>query len=325
MKALVCNSFEGLAGLDYQDMDEPDLLPGHVRVRIKAAGLNFADTLIIKGEYQEKPELPFIPGLEACGEVIEAGDGAGYPPGTRVAFVQSSGAFAEEAVVPAEACVPVPDDMDDETAAGFLVTYGTSHVALDHRGGLKEGETLLVHGAAGGVGLAAVEIGKRMGATVIGTAGAPHKLEIAREHGADHMINYREENFREHVMEITNGKGVDVVYDPVGGDVFDSSLRCLAWEGRLLTIGFASGRIPEAKANYLLVKNTSVVGVHWGAYMRKSPGVVVASLQTLFGWYAEGVLNPHVSETFPLNEGAEAMKALLSRRTTGKVVLTVES
>lgn len=325
MKALVCRSLDGVDGLEFGEFDTPKMKPGHVRVRIHAAGLNFADTLIIKGQYQVRVEPPFVPGLEGAGEVIEVGEGAGLSKGMRVAFVQSYGSFAEEAVVSAASCVPIPDAMSYEDAAGFLVTYGTSHVALEHRGRLKKGEVLLVHGASGGVGITAVEIGKKMGATVIGTAGSQHKMDIATEHGADHVINYRTDDFRKRVKEITGGRGVDVVYDPVGGDVFDESLRCLAWEGRLLVIGFASGRIPEAPANYLLVKNTSVIGVHWGAYTDKDPGVVVGSLQKLFSWYAEGALKPHVSETFALSDGAAAFEALLSRRTTGKVVLTMGS
>lgn len=234
--------------------------------------------------------------------------------------VAGTGAFAEEAVVPASAVVPLPDAMDFVTAASFPIAYGTSHVALRHRANLKAGEVLLVHGAAGGVGLTAVEIGKCIGATVIATAGNPDKLKVAAEHGADHLIDYSKEDIRERVKELTSG--ADVVYDPVGGSAFDASLRCINWEGRILVIGFASGTIPQIPANILLVKNVSVLGTFFGAYTSNAPEVVQQSLVELMGWYAEGRLKPHVSFTYPLEQAGEALTALIERRSTGKVVLT---
>ena len=323
MKAIVCTALTGLDGLELQDVPTPEPGPGQVRVRVHAAGINFADTLIIKGRYQVRPEPPFTPGLEAAGEVVACGPGVSWQVGARVAVLCDYGAFAEEVVVAAERLVPLPDAMDYVTAAGFLVAWGTSHIALRHRGGLKAGETLLVHGAAGGVGLTAVAIGKRLGATVIATAGDDEKLALVREHGADHTINYRTGGFRDTVRELTGGRGADVIYDPVGGDVFDESLRCINWEGRLLVIGFASGRVPEAPANLLLVKNCSAIGVYWGAYAMKDPKVLVDSLAELFRWYAEGSIRPHTSMTFPLEQATDALRALKERRSTGKVVLTV--
>ena len=212
---------------------------------------------------------------------------------------------------------------DYVTAASFAVAYGTSHVALTHRAQLKQGEVLLVHGAAGGVGLTAVELGKLLGATVIATASTPEKLALAQQYGADHLINYREESFKDRVKEITNGKGANVIYDPVGGDVFDQSIRCIAWEGRLLVIGFASGRIPKLPANLTLVKNMSVVGLYWGAYSRRNPAVMVQSLATLAGWYSQGKIKPHVSQIFPMDEAAAALNSLINREAKGKVVLKI--
>ena len=324
MNAVVCKVFGKPEDLVLEDVPSPALGVGDVRVRVRACGINFADTLIIQGLYQVKPPLPFIPGMEIAGEVIEVGEKVRHLHlGDRVMAITSIGGLAEEVVVPAGLVLPMPERMTWEDAAAFAIAYGTSHLALSHRANLRAGETLLVHGAAGGVGLTAVEIGKLMGATVIATASTPEKLEVARQHGADHLINYREENFVERVKAITNGKGADVIYDPVGGDVFDQSLRCIAWEGRLLVIGFASGRIPQAPANLALVKNCSIVGVYWGNYSLKDPATLVKSLQTLLNWYSEGQIRPHVAYHFPLAQTAEAMNVLLRREAVGKVVVTV--
>ncbi len=323
MRAVLCKDASGHDALTVEDVPAPALAPGGVRIAVHAAGLNFADTLMVAGQYQEKPELPFVPGLEAAGEVIEVADGVETcKPGDRVVATMDHGAFAEEAIADAGNVFVIPGSMDFEQAAGFIVTYGTSHVGLRRRANLQASETLLVHAAAGGVGLTAVEIGKVLGATVIATAGGPEKLEVARSLGADHLIDYRTADIRSEVRELTGGQGADVIYDPVGGDVFDASLRSLAWEGRLLVVGFASGRIPSAPANYLLVKNCSVVGLFWGAYRKRNPAVVKDAAAETLRWFEEGKLRPHASHTFDITEAAEAMRTMLGRKSTGKVVLT---
>lgn len=325
MKAIICKAWGTPETLVFTDVPEPKLGPDDIRIGVHACGLNFADTLLIQGKYQVKPPLPFSPGLEAAGEILEVGANVQqFEVGQRVSAQCGYGGFAEQVVVPANVAWQIPANMSYETAAAFTVAYGTSHIALEHRGQLQPGEVLLVHGAAGGVGLTAVEIGKLMGATVIATASTPEKLAIAQKAGADHLINYRTEDFRLRVKELTNGKGADVIYDPVGGDVFDQSVRCINWEGRLLVIGFAAGRIPKLPVNLALVKNISIVGVFWGAYAQRDPAILVNSLQTLMAWYAEGKLHPHVSKTFPLAETAIAMEHLLKRKSTGKIVINVK-
>lgn len=323
MRAVLCHEFGPPESLKIEEIAPPEPGEGQVAVAVHAAGVNFADTLIIEGKYQDKPPMPFSPGLEAAGVVSRVGAGVtGLKEGDRVMAMLGYGGFAEEALAPAAATMKIPDSMDFVDAAGFPVAYGTSHVALRHRGNLKAGETLLVHGAAGGVGLTAVQIGRVLGAEVIGTARGREKLDIARTNGAKHVIDYSDEDVRERVLEITGKRGADVIYDPVGGDVFDASLRCIAWEGRILVIGFASGRIPQAPANYMLVKNCAVVGVYWGAYHKRNPQVVRDSFDELFGWYDDGLLRPHVSHTFELDEVSDAMQMLLSRKSTGKIVVT---
>ena len=324
MRAMLCTEWGGPETLKLETIEPKRPGEGQIRIAIKAAGLNFADTLMIAGKYQDRPDFPFSPGLEAAGEVIECGPGvSGLAPGTRVMAMLGHGGFAEEAITTPERVFAIPDAMPYEEAAGFPVAYGTSHVALRHRARLEADETLLVHGAAGGVRLTAVEIGTVMGATVIASASSPEKLALAKTYGARHGIDTSKEDIRERVLEITGKAGADVIYDPVGGDVFDTSLRCIAWEGRLLVIGFAAGRIPEAPANYLLLKNCSAVGVFWGAYMKRNPAVIRRSFDELLGWYAEGKLKPHVSETYGLADAAAAMKAMMARKTTGKIVVTM--
>ncbi len=324
MKAVLCKGWGQPEDLVIEDIASPALTKGQVRIGVHACGLNFADTLIIGGQYQVKPPFPFSPGLEVSGEILEVGNGVTHLNiGDRVVAVCGYGGFAEEVCVDATVVLPIPKIVDYTTAAGFVVTYGTSHIALDHRGQLKAGEVLLVHGAAGGVGLTAVEIGKLMGATVIATASTPAKLELAASYGADHLINYREEDFKDKVKALTGGKGADVIFDPVGGDVFDQSLRCIRWEGRLLVIGFASGRIPKLPVNLAMVKNYSAVGVYWGSYIQHNPKVLTDSLAILFNWYAEGKLNPYISQTFPMEQAVDALNVLTSRKATGKVVLTI--
>jgi NADPH2:quinone reductase len=323
MRAVLCKAFGGPESLVIEAVAAPPLRPGTARVAVHAAGVNFGDTLMIAGTYQEKPPFPFIPGFEIGGEVIEvAPDVATLRLGDRVMGTLSHGGYADEAVVAAEELTPIPAGMDYQVAAGFPVAYGTSHGALDWRARLRQGETLLVHGAAGGVGITAVEIGKAMGAVVIATAGNADKLAIAKHHGADHLIDYSREDIRERVRTLTEGRGADVVYDPVGGDAFDASLRAIAWEGRIIVIGFAGGRVPQIPANLVLVKNCDIIGFYWGSYRKRKPALVRDSYQQLFRWFVEGKLKPHVSERFDLAEVAEAFRALRTRRSTGKVVLT---
>jgi NADPH2:quinone reductase len=322
MRAVQCKSWGEPKTLVLEQMAVPEPGPGPVRIAVQAAGVNFADTLMIAGKYQERPDFPFVPGLEAAGEIDAVGKGViGIKEGDRVMAILGHGAFAERALAPAEAVFHIPKSMDAMTAAGFPVAYGTSHVALRHRALLKAGETLVVHGAAGGVGLTAVQIGKILGATVIGTARGAEKLDIAKTNGATHVIDYGAEDVRVRIMELTDKRGADVIYDPIGGDIFDASLRCVAWEGRILTIGYASGRIPSVAANLLLVKNASVVGCYWGAYLKRDPSVIRKSFEELLAWYGDGLLAPHVSNTFQLEETPDALEMLMSRKSTGKVVI----
>jgi NADPH2:quinone reductase len=324
MRAVVCRAWGEPETLVFEEVPAPAVGPGEVGIAIEAAGLNFADTLIIAGKYQSKPPLPFTPGFEVAGRVTRVGDGvAGFRPGDRVMAVIGAGGFAEAVTAPAAQVHPLPDGIDPVIAAGFPIAYGTSHLGLAYRAGLKAGETLLVHGAAGGVGLTAVEIGKRLGATVIATATGPEKLAVAGAAGADHLIDSRAEDLRDQVKALTGGRGADVVYDPVGGPLFDASLRATALGGRILVVGFASGTVPHVPANILLVKNISVLGFHWGQYETLNPAWMRDSLGELLGWLGRGELRPHVSQTFPLDQAIAALVALRQRRTTGKVVLTV--
>ena len=322
MRAIRIHKLEGLDALTLEEVPAPRPSAGEVRIAIHAAGVNFADTLVIQGRYQHKTDLPFTPGMEAAGEVLEVGEGvADLAVGDRVLAPMRHGAYAEEAVLDAAHTVRIPDGMDYVTGAAFPIAYGTSHLALTHRTTLRAGEVLLVLGASGGVGLTAVEIGKALGATVIACASSDEKLEVARAHGADHLINYAEEDIRERVKALTGG--VDTVYDPVGGDASRAALRCLNFEGRLITLGFASGDIPQFAANYLLVKNISVVGYTFSNYRFEQPAVMRHSLEEICRWYIEGKLKPHISFTFPLTETRDALVALIERRSTGKVIVKV--
>ena len=279
--------------------------------------------MLISGQYQDRPPLPFIPGMEVAGVVTELGAGvSGLKLGDRVLSSVGRGAYAEEVVVEADSAHPIPAAMDFVTAAAFPVAYSTSHGAFAWRGRLRAGERVLVLGASGGVGLTAVEIAKAMGASVIAAAGGAEKLAVAKRAGADHLIDYTREDLRERVKALTEGRGVDVVYDPVGGDAFDHSLRCIAWEGRIIIIGFAAGRIPQIPANLVLVKNIDVIGFFWGSYRRYKPQLQAESFQQLFRWYEAGKLKPHVSHRLPLERVGEALDLLKTRKSTGKVVLT---
>lgn len=324
MRAVICKAFGEPETLSVETIADP--VPGddELRIAVASAGVNFADILMVGGRYQESPEFPFTPGLEVAGTVLECGANvAGLKPGDRVMAGCGHGGFAEQVVVPARDAYRLPEAMAFDIAGGFAVAYGTAYGALVWRARLEAKETLLVLGAAGGVGLTAVEVGKAMGAEVIAAAGGPSKCAIARDHGADHVIDYGAADLRERVREITGGAGCDVIFDPVGGDMFDTAVRCLAWEGRLLVIGFASGRIPSAPANILLLKNCGVLGFYWGAYRRREPERFRAAFERLFAWYDEGLLTPLVSQTLPLDRAGEALCALRDRRATGKVVLTM--
>lgn len=325
MKALMLRELGSIDNLEVGEIDAPAMAAGQARIAVKAAGVNFPDILMAEGKYQVKPDLPFVPGLELAGEVIECAPGVEHiKPGDRVmAFARRGGAYGAEAVVPAAIATPIPADMDYATAAAFPVAYGTAHFALDYRGRLQAGETLLVLGAAGGVGIAAIEIGKLLGARVIAAAGSPEKLEIARAHGADEVIDYTKESLRDRAKELTDGRGVDVVFDPVGGDAFAQSVRCIGWEGRILVIGFASGDIPKVATNMILVKNFSTVGVVFGEHSWRYPDDTRARLGELIPEVAAGRLNPRIWKTYPLEDAQTALREMQSRSVIGKMVLTL--
>ncbi|MEM6579433.1 MAG: NADPH:quinone oxidoreductase family protein [Pseudomonadota bacterium] len=319
MRAFRINRFGEAPAL--QDIDLPPPGAGEITVRIAACGLNFADLLMIDGAYQDTPEPPFTLGMEVAGVVDACGEGVTAPvPGARVAVFGGQGGLAEYGVFPADRAVILPDDMSFEDAAAFQIAYGTSHVALAHKARLQPGETLLVLGAAGGVGLTAVEIGKLMGARVIACARGDKKLEAAEFAGAAHLIDAAKDDIKQAVRDLG---GADVVYDPVGGDQFTAAFRACKPEARLLTIGFASGDVPKIPANHLLVKNLTVMGLYWGGYLSFRPDVVTDSLATLFQWYAEGKLVPHISHELPLEQAADGLALLRARAATGKVVVTM--
>ena len=324
MKAVLCKQYGPPEDLVIEELPSPEAGPGEAVVSVRAASLNFPDVLIIQNKYQVKPPLPFSPGSEVAGVVKAIGDGVdSVKSGDKVMAVTTYGAFAEEVKTPATRLVPIPDGMDYPTAAAFLLTYGTSEHALRDRGQLKAGETLLVLGAAGGVGIAAIEIGKALGARVIACASTEDKLAVCREHGADAAINYASEDLRERITDLTAGKGIDVVYDAVGGSYTEPALRSLAWRGRLLVVGFAAGEIPRIPLNLALLKGCSIVGVFWGDFARREPKLFAESVRRLGEWYREGKLKPHISATFPLDQAAEALKLMAARKVKGKVVLTV--
>jgi len=304
------------------DIPVPAPKQGEMRIRIMACGLNFADLLMIKGKYQDTPPPPFTLGMEVAGVVDALGpDTAGPDVGTRVAVFGGQGGLAEYGCYDVSRAVALPDSMGFVDAAAFQIAYGTSHVALDYKARLQPGETLLVLGAAGGVGLTAIEIGKAMGARVIACARGEDKLQIARQAGADHLINAETDDIRAICKDLG---GLDVVYDPVGGDQFKAAFRACNPEARLLPIGFASGDIPQIPANHLLVKNLTVIGLYWGGYLAFNPKVVTQSLATLLDWYTEGRIKPHVGLQLPLDQATEALDALATRRSTGKVVVTID-
>ncbi|WP_398469692.1 NADPH:quinone oxidoreductase family protein [Tardiphaga sp.] len=323
-KAIVCRALGAPEILRLEDFPSQVLKPGQVRVRIRAAGINFPDILMAAGEYQLKPELPFTPGMEAAGDISEiADDVTGFKPGDRVIVKLRFGGYAEEVVVAPSQLTLLPSTFDYAEGATFLAAHGTAHHALVDRGQVKAGEVLLVHGAGGGVGLAAVEIGKLLGATVIAAASSEEKLAVARARGADHGILYGAEPFKDAVKRITDGRGADVVFDPVGGDIFEQSLRCINWGARLLVIGFTGG-IGVAKTNLVLIKGASVLGVRAGEAARRDPKIGQERLKTLFAWAEAGKVRPNVSHRLPLADVAQAMRLLTDRKAIGRVALLME-
>jgi NADPH2:quinone reductase len=325
MKAIVCNAWGLPDTLVVEDL--PDVIPGpgEVAIDVKAAGVNFPDVLIIQNKYQFKPALPFTPGSELAGIVRAVGEGVTYPKvGDSVIAFIGHGAFAQQVVVPTQAVMPMPPGMSFDIAAAITLTYGTSHHAVVDRAQLKAGETMLVLGAAGGVGLAAIEIGKALGARVIAAASTDEKLAVCTAHGADATINYSTEDLREAIKAATGGKGPDVIYDPVGGIYTEPAFRSIGWRGRYLVIGFANGEIPKLPLNLTLLKGASLVGVFWGDFARREPKANLAAMQELMGWLASGKIKPHISGRYALADTAQALNDLAARKVTGKIVIQPE-
>ena len=324
MRAVLCHAWGPVEGLRLGDAPPPIPADGEVVIAVKAAGINYADAIMVAGHYQTKPPLPFSPGLEAAGIVVVCGDGVTrFRPGDRVMAILAHGGLAELAAAPEAETFAIPDRMSFEEAGAFPIAYISSHVALRWQARLEPGETLLVLGAAGGVGLTAVEIGKAMGARVIAAASTAEKLAVARERGADDVVNYVEEKLTDRVMALTNGKGADVCFDPVGGDLFDSALSSLGWGGRILLIGFVAG-VPQIPANRLLVKHRAALGSSLRYFRWHAPDKLLRSVEELVRWYGEGKLRPLVTHRLPLEQSVEAIRLLTDRKAHGKVVVVVE-
>lgn len=323
MKALVCKSLGPVSNLSLEpNWPDPECGPNDVIVDVKAAGINFPDTLIIEGKYQVSPQLPFIPGGEASGVISEIGDNVSTSKvGDEVIFINTHGAFCERAKVPAMMVIPKPPGQSFLQSAGVGMTYFTSYHALKQRAQLQQGETVLVLGAAGGVGITAVELAKQMGATVIAAASSEEKLELTKSMGADHTINYTQESLKDRVKEITNGKGVDVVYDPVGGDLSEQAFRSIAWNGRFLVVGFAAGDIPRLALNLPLLKGASIVGVFWGDFTQRETAVHLQNIAELWQMFGEGKLSPTVTDVFSIEDYVKGFNHLTERRARGKVIL----
>ena len=323
MRALVCKEFAPYDQLSVEEVDAPPLGEGFVMVDVKAAGVNFPDILLVEGKYQMKPETPFVPGMEVAGVISELGEGVqGMKAGDRVIAATMLGGFAEKVPVPASQLVPMPDSMSFEEGAALTTIYGTSYHALKDRARLKEGETVLVLGAAGGVGIATVQLAKAMGANVIAAASSTEKLEFCKANGADDVINYAEEDLKARAKELTGGKGVDVVYDPVGGDYSEAALRASGWDARYLVIGFAAGPIPKIPLNLALLNSRNIMGVFWGAWVGREPRANAQNLKEIFDFFEAGRLKPQISASYGLDDYAKAFEDLLNRRVKGKVVLT---
>ncbi|SEC41474.1 NADPH2:quinone reductase [Rhizobiales bacterium GAS191] len=324
MRAILCRELGGSESLELAEIASPSPGPGEVLVRVKAVGLNFFDTLMLAGKYQFRPELPFSPGAECAGTVEALGEGvSGWEVGDRVASFPGYNCCREEIVVRADRLLKVPDRISDEQAAGLVVTYGTSLHALKDRARLRHGETLAVLGAAGGVGLAAVEIGRAMGARVIACASSADKLALASQHGAEMTLDYTAEDVKEGLRRLTGGRGADVIYDPVGGDLAEPALRAIAWQGRYLVVGFAAGPIPKIPLNLALLKGCDIQGVFWGSFIERDPAAHRANMAQIFAWTAEGKLSAHVHAVFPLEQTTQALGVLSRREAKGKVLVKV--
>lgn len=324
MKAVLCKNFGTPKNLVIEDIVEPDLNCGQVRIEIKACGVNFPDLLMIAGKYQKQPPMPFSPGFEVAGNIIEiAPDVTEFKLGQRVVAITGFGGMAEQVCVDARRVLVIPKTIDYVQAAGFLLAYGTAYHALKQRAKLEADEILVILGAAGGVGLAAVEIGKIMGANVIAAASTWDKLNLASEYGADHLINYSDTSLKDSILEITEGRGADVIYDPVGGELFEQCLRAVAWCGRILIIGFASGKISTVPANLPLLKGSSIIGVFWGRFTEQEPKINAENTTKLFQLLQKGKLKPHISKIYPLEQSTMALEILEKRRVKGKVIINI--
>ena len=325
MRAIVCNEYGDINALRLETREDPVPDDKQILVAIKAAGINFPDGLLVQGLYQVRPNLPFVPGMELCGEVLQTGQNVTeFSPGDRIiACNMEYGAFAEKATIPAASAIKIGRSVPAQVACNLLVAHGTAHHALKQRGRLSTGDTLVVTGAAGGTGLAAVQIGKAMGATVIAAASTESKLQLARDNGADHTINYHEENLKDGIRRLTDGRGADVIYDPVGGEVFDAGVRAMARNGRYLIIGFASGNIPKFPVNLALVKEFAVVGVFWGSFVQHQPEDFRQNMTQLLKWLDEGAVSVAVEKTYTLSETVDALQHVMQRKVQGKVSLII--
>jgi NADPH2:quinone reductase len=325
MKAIVCSKFGTPDTLKYQEIETPNPKEGEILITVKACSVNFPDTLIIQGKYQFKPEFPFSPGSDVAGIIEKVGENVKhFKVGDAVVGFIPFGGFAEKAIVKATDCFPKPRGMSMVNASAFLLAYGTSYHALKDRASLQKGETILILGASGGVGLTALELSKLMGAKVIAAASSKEKLELCKQFGADEVINYTEENLKDRVKELTNGKGVDVIYDPVGGAFSEQALRAIAWKGRHLVVGFANGEIPKIPINLTLLKGASIVGVFWGAFAQKEPKKSLENIQQLLTWFVKGDVKPHIDKTYALKEAPKALEDMMQRKVKGKIVIDMQ-
>ncbi|MDB2572050.1 NADPH:quinone oxidoreductase family protein, partial [Polaribacter sp.] len=323
--AIICNQFGQPSSLQYQEVASPSPKEDEILIAVKACSVNFPDTLIIQGKYQFRPPFPFSPGSDVAGIVLEVGkEGSPFKVGDAVVGFVPFGGFAEQVLIKASDCFPKPTGMTMVNAAAFLLAYGTSYHALKDRANLLKDETVLVLGASGGVGLTAIELAKRMGAKVIAAASSREKLALCQQFGADEVIHYQEENLKDRIKELTNGKGVDVIFDPVGGSFSEAALRAIAWKGRHLIVGFANGEIPKIPVNLTLLKGASIVGVFWGAFAQKEPQKSLANIHQLLTWFSEGKINPHIDKTYSLQDAPKALGDMMDRKVKGKIVIDMD-